>query len=341
MNFFIPFFLTGLFGGVSCMAVQGGLLASIIATQTNGQTKKGNGVLLTAFFLIGKIIAYTVVGMLLGYIGSFMQMTPIIRVLLLLVASCFMFVTGLTLLDVHPFFRKFAIRPPRFLYHFIRKESTSGQWFIPLFVGAMTIFLPCGTTQAIMAQAISVGNPAVSGGIVFAFILGTVPLFLVFGFLLQTASTVFSKYFMKIAAVLVIGLALWNLGNAFAIAGWDKQIGKSTRDIYCEVVFCDDLVGVHTSVSPQLPTDQPVITIQSTSYQIDNAYIPAGAVIHLKIKNAAGGGCIQAFTIPQLNIQQVIPVGKEQVITFTAPTRKGELPFMCSMGMYRGKFIVQ
>lgn len=342
MNFFIPFFLTGLFGGVSCMAVQGGLLASVIATQAREGTKRLDGVRLTAFFLIGKIVSYTIIGIFLGYIGSFIQMTPMIRVALLLVASLFMIVTGLNLLDIHPFFRKFAIQPPRFLYRFIRKESKSGQWFIPLFVGAMTIFLPCGTTQAIMAQAISVGSPAVSGGILFAFILGTVPLFLFFGFLLQTASTVFSKYFMKIAAILVLGLALWNLGNAFAIAGWDRTIGGAGKALYCEIAYCDDTVNVQATpkVAKEV-TDHPIITIQASSYQIDNAYIKAGSTVRLTVKNVQGGGCIQAFTIPKLGIQKVVPVGQEAEITFTAPTTPGNLPFMCSMGMYRGTFIVE
>lgn len=342
MNFFIPFFLTGLFGGVSCMAIQGGLLASVMATQTHDGDKKTNGIRLTGIFLIGKIIAYTAVGILLGFLGSLIQMTIPIRIIFLLVASLFMLVTALNLLEVHPVFRNFAIRPPRFLYRFIRNESKSNQWFIPLFVGAMTIFLPCGTTQAIMVQAMSVGNPLISGGVLLAFTLGTVPLFFLFGLVLQTASDIFSKYFTKIAALIVLGLALWNFGNAFAIAGWDRRIASSTKVLYCEIAYCDDLVNIQTAPGTlKETTDHPTITIQATSYQLDTAYIKAGTTIRLTVKNVGGGGCIQAFTIPQLGIQKIVPVGQEEEITFTAPDKPGNLPFMCSMGMYRGTFIVQ
>jgi hypothetical protein len=147
---------------------------------------------------------------------------------------------------------------------------------------------------------------------------------------------------MKIAAILVLGLALWNLGNAFAIAGWDRQIGGAGKVLYCQIAYCDDIVNVNAAPKvAKEATDHPIITIQVSSYQIDNAYIKAGSTVRLTVKNVAGGGCIQAFTIPQLGIQKVVPVGQEEEIPFTAPNTPGNLPFMCSMGMYRGQFIVQ
>lgn len=335
-------FLTGLFtGGISCMAVQGGLLASVIATQTTQTSTRKKTFLLVVFFLVGKIIAYTLLGMLLGFIGSYMQLTIVTRAALMVVVSLFMLATAMNLLNVHPIFRFVLIQPPRFLTRLARTQSKQLDWFAPFVVGALTIFLPCGTTQAMMAQALEFGNPFISASILFAFVLGTVPLFLLFGVFMQAASQMFTKYFAPIAATLVIILSVWNLYGAASIIGYDTKIRALVRPVYCELVFCDDLVGTGGQTQQQAPTATPHITIHATSYEIDNPYIKAGSTVTVTVTNINGAGCIQAFTIPQLRIQKIIPVGKEETITFTAPTEKGGLPFMCSMGMYRGTFIVE
>lgn len=281
-----------------------------------------------AFFLIGKIFAYTLLGLFLGYIGSYFQLSIVSRAVLMVIASLFMLATAMNLLNVHHIFRFVLIQPPRFLTRLARQQSKQLDWFAPVFVGTLTIFLPCGVTQAMMAQALESGNPFVSASILFAFTIGTVPLFLLFGVFMQAASQMFTKFFAPVAATLVIILASWNLYMAATIVGFN------TRSVYCEIVYCEDAPLMKT-------TDHPIITIHNTSYSIDNAYIKAGSEVTVTLKNVDGASCIQFFTIPKLNIQKIVSVGKEETITFTAPSQKGDLPFMCSMGMYRGKFIVQ
>ena len=64
--------------------------------------------------------------------------------------------------------------------------------------------------------------------------------------------------------------------------------------------------------------------------------VKTGSKVDLQIENKEGYGCIQAFTVPSFNYQQVIPIGQTAKFSFTAPDSPGEIPFMCSMGMYRG-----
>jgi plastocyanin domain-containing protein len=61
-----------------------------------------------------------------------------------------------------------------------------------------------------------------------------------------------------------------------------------------------------------------------------------GAAIRMKITNTNGTSCVQAFTIPSLGIQKVIPPGASGEIDFTAPSSPTQIPFMCTMGMFRG-----
>src|SRR5690349_12233265 len=100
--FFIPsqtkdlvtIFLTGLLtGGLTCMAVQGGLLATTIAQREEERlqekVKNGNALPIIAF-LLAKLVAYTIFGFLLGWFGSFLQLSITTRLIMQVVISVFM-----------------------------------------------------------------------------------------------------------------------------------------------------------------------------------------------------------------------------------------------------------
>lgn len=83
-------------------------------------------------------------------------------------------------------------------------------------------------------------------------------------------------------------------------------------------------------------TDNPTIEFQQNGYSPNNIYVKAGSSVKLTLKNTNGAGCIQSFVIPKLNIQKVVRVGTSEEVNFTAPAEKGQIAFMCGMGMYRG-----
>ena len=129
-------FLTGLLtGGLTCLAVQGGLLATAIAQQEEEKlkerTKKSSNALPITAFLIAKLIAYTGLGFLLGWFGSLFQMSLAVQVGMQFAVAVFMICTALNILNVHPIFRYFVIQPPKFLTRLVRKQSKSKELFSP------------------------------------------------------------------------------------------------------------------------------------------------------------------------------------------------------------------
>ena len=174
MDLFVVFFTGLTMGGLSCLAVQGGLLASSLAYQIEQDLKLQSAPRAQAagaklrpriaqpilLFLVAKLAAYTLLGFLLGALGSILQLTPLMRAILFWAIGIFMIGNGLRMLKVHPIFRYFVIEPPSSLTRYIRRKSKNGSSFItPLFLGAMTVFLPCGVTQAMMAAAVGTGDP--------------------------------------------------------------------------------------------------------------------------------------------------------------------------------------
>jgi len=179
-------FFTGLtIGGVSCMAVQGGLLASTIAAREEEEIEEGKnrkqGVWPTLSFLITKFFAYIILGLVLGGFGAALQISERVQAFMQIAASLYMLAVAMNLLNVHPVFRYVIIQPPRFLTRLVRNQSKSKDLFAPAFLGAMTIFIPCGTTLAMEALAISSGSAIKGAAIMGAFVLGTSPLFFALG----------------------------------------------------------------------------------------------------------------------------------------------------------------
>lgn len=334
-------FLTGLLtGGLTCLAVQGGLLATTVAQREEEKlkekTKTSGNALSILSFLVAKIIAYTILGFLLGWLGSVVQLSLTAKVIMMIAVAIFMIGTALNLLNVHPIFRYFIIQPPRFLTKLIRNQSKSNSIFAPAILGAFTVFIPCGTTQAMMALAIASGNPLYGAAIMAAFTLGTSPVFFTLGYLATRLGDAMHRRFLKVAAYALILLAVYNLNAAIALTGSSFTFENLLTNINCAVSFCDKDFGP-SAVQAAAPVSDATITINNDGYSPNNLTVKAGSEVSLNIVNKGGGGCTQAFTIPKYNIQKIVPIGSSDKVTFTAPNEPGtQLAFMCSMGMFRG-----
>lgn len=331
-------FLTGLFtGGLTCLAVQGGLLAATLAEREEERlqekAKGGNAIPILAF-LGAKLVAYTLFGVLLGWFGSLFQLSVTAQIILQFGVIVFMVGTALNILEVHPIFRYFAIQPPRFLTKLVRQQSKSKDLFAPALLGAFTVFIPCGTTQAMMALAIASGSPLKGALILFAFVLGTSPIFFLLGYFATKLGDALHQKFMRYAAYAILLLAVFNLNNTIALTGSNFTLENLWKGIECTISFCSDSPnGVQAAGTV---TSEPSIAIESSGYNPTAITVKAGAQVKLHITNNGGGGCTQAFTIPSLGLRKIVPVGSSDTLAFTAPSQPGQIPFMCSMGMFRG-----
>lgn len=333
----LTIFITGLLaGGLSCMAVQGGLLATAIAQTQEERIKKNiktSNIFPLLAFLVSKLIAYTLLGLVLGSLGSVFQLTLQMKVFFQIAVSVFMLGTALSILNVHPLFRYFIIQPPKFLTRLIRKQSRNKHVFAPVVLGAFTIFIPCGTTQAMMALSISSGNALAAASILFFFTLGTSPIFFVLGYFATRLGILFQKYFMKIAAFAIILLAIFNINNAVSLTGSKFTLDNLMTNIWSVIAWQPNEIY---QTEEENPVNEQTIIINPEGYKPDSFTVKKGTKVTIHLKNINGTNCVQTFAIPDLGIEQVVPVGQVKDISFTAPNKTGQIYFMCSMGMYKG-----
>lgn len=321
-------FLTGLtVGGLTCLAVQGGLLASVIAGKEEEEVEKGintrNAIFPTLAFILAKLISYTILGFILGAFGGAISISQSIQTTMQFLAGLYMVAVALDLLNVHPIFRYAVIQPPKFLMRMVRNKSKSKDLFAPAFLGAMTIFIPCGTTLAMEALAISSANAFLGAAIMAAFTLGTVPLFFGVGFLTSILGDNFRGGFLKIAGFIVLFLGITSSNGALVAAG--SPISLPSIEI--------DLSGSQNNISA---VDQnPVISITSLGYSPNYITVRSGEKVNLTLKSNGVISCASAFRIPSLGISINLKPNDIRLVSFI-PDKKGQIQFSCSMGMYRG-----
>ncbi len=340
-------FITGLTtGGLSCLAVQGGLLASSLAAQIEkdlaGQPVKTKGgpaaprpalakpILL---FLLAKLVMYTLLGFLLGALGSVFQLSAGMRAALLIVIGIFMVGNALRMFNVHPIFRYFAFEPPAFLTRYMRRRAKNGADSVtPLLLGAMTIFIPCGVTQAMMALAIGTANPLEGAAILFAFVLGSSPLFFAASYLTMKLGQRLQAGFTRFVAAVVLILALVTIESGLNLAGSPISFTNLFRALSG---------GDQAAAAPAPASDQLTINVLNNGYSPAVLNAPANKAVTLTLVTDRTQSCSRAFVIPSLNVEKVLPATGQETVQIPPQAPGTVMAFSCSMGMYTGQIIFQ
>jgi len=356
MNDIMIALVTGLTtGGLSCLAVQGGLLASSLASQVEldiqnqpaavGKKQKKTAALPLSvgkrvhlarpilLFLSAKLLAYTLLGLLLGALGSVLQLNPISRGILQVAVGIFMLGSALRMLNVHPIFRIFAIEPPASLRRWIRKLSKgSDSALTPLFLGVITVLIPCGVTQAMMALAVGSGNAVNGAAILFAFTLGASPLFFIAAYLTTRLGTILERYFTRFVAALVLILGLISIDAGLTVMG----APFSPSNLMIRLSAPQGIAAGSGNESTPNGAYELVVNATNTGYQPEYLQAPANQPLHLVVNTQGTYSCSRAFTVPELNMNQMLPATGS--VSFDIPPQKTgkTLYFSCSMGMYGG-----
>lgn len=356
-------FVTGLTtGGLSCLAIQGGLLASSLAHQieqdyavhtTSKKKEKTKSRFNSAFpiflFLIAKLIAYTLLGALLGWLGSYFTFSPVTRAALMIFIGIFMIGNALRMFNVHPVFRYFSIEPPKFITRYIRKTAKGTDTATPLFLGALTVFIPCGITQTMMATALGTGSILFGAALMFAFTLGTSPVFFLVAYLTTELGAKLEKFFMRFVAVVVLILGFVTLDSGLNIIGSPYSLQNLTRAWFPVSTESQSLVEASLSDSqssteePSQPTSDDEITlyVQNQGYSPEILKAPANKNLKLNLVTKDVYSCALAFLIPDLGFDQMLPSTGTVQVNIPAQPAGSTLYFTCSMGMYTGQIEFQ
>lgn len=329
-------FLTGLTtGGISCMAVQGGLLATSLAQKTEEEIAKNEKYIHVGIFLLAKIVAYTILGFALGAIGSKLILSSTLQAWMQIFVGLFMLATAGRLLNLHPIFRYFVIQPPKFVYKYMKNQAKSASFVTPALLGLMTILIPCGVTQAMMVLAVGTGSAILGALILFAFTLGTSPVFFTLG--VAASHLMKKKAFVYISSFVIAILGITSINSGQILRGSSHTI----QNYYSAFtsIFRPSASAAGTVAGVQNGSQEVTVNVSSNGYTSNANTLKAGVPVRMKLVTNNTVGCARAFNIPSMGITKILAATGTEEIVFT-PTKTGRLTATCSMGMYTINFNV-
>ncbi|MBU1018952.1 MAG: sulfite exporter TauE/SafE family protein [Patescibacteria group bacterium] len=319
--------LLGLVASVStCLALVGGLVISFGSTyKIDDDAAHPIFARMKPHFLFhaGRFGAFVLLGGLLGVAGSFFSFSLSFTSYLTFAVAMVMFYIGLQILGILPNITKLGFRMPKRLSSRVGVLQEAEHAFAPLFLGAVTFFLPCGFTQS--AQLAAIGSQSFAGGVMMmgAFALGTFPVLFGIGVGSTYAKELKAKTFKKFIGVLIVLFAVFSFNNGLRLMGVSFDFTSSQDAI--EVVLSED--GF-----------QEIYMTANWGYEPNEFVIQKDIPVRWIIEGENVSGCINEIVIPELGLSRKLSKG-ENIIEFT-PDESGDMTFSCWMGMVGGKFTV-
>ncbi len=301
-------FLVGLMTSLHCVAMCGG-----INVASAGNTRRS-----AILYNLGRVVSYTLVGAIVGALGSAFSLSTAVQAGIQLFAAAFMLAMALNLLGCFRFLP--SLRLPGRLSGLFRSRSS----FV---IGLANGLMPCGPLQAMQLFALSTGSWYMGALSMFCFSLGTVPLMLGVGLISGTLNRRFAGPMRIACAALVAVMGMSMLQNALSLVGFAAPAAvqpESTEDGVA--YFGDGVQLVHT-------------TLDYRSY--DPITVKAGIPVRWTITadSRVLNGCNEALVVPEYSIQKGLAPG-DNIIEFT-PAEIGTFPYSCWMGMIRSSITVE
>jgi hypothetical protein len=252
----------------------------------------------------------------------------------------FMIGNALRMFNVHPIFRYFSIEPPKFITRYIRRTAKGTDTATPIFLGLLTVFIPCGVTQAMMATALGTGNMAMGAALMFAFTLGTSPVFFIIAYLTTELGAKLEKFFMRFVAVVVLILGFMTLDGGLNLMGSPLSFQNLTRSWLPAQVQAQSQPAAET---PQqaVPDGELVLNVENGGYFPTTLKAPAGKDLTLNLVTDQTYSCARDFVIPALDYYELLPDTGVVKVNIPAQEKGSELFFTCSMGMYTGQIVFE
>jgi uncharacterized protein len=319
-------FAIGLVASVSsCIAITGGLLVAVTAKYNAANTHLTGLERLQPhlYFNAGRLIAYALLGGVVGAVGSALMLSPTATGVLTLVASAVMIVLGLQMLGLVSSLGRLMPTIPKSLaqrIHGLAERDTKQTAFL---LGGLTFFLPCGFTQALQLYVLAKGDFLAGALTMLAFALGTLPALLSLSAVSSFVKGVAQRRFVKFAGAAVILLGVMNIQSGLVLTG----IGSETGSVADRAQALAEAQQA-AAMEPQRIS----MKVVGLDYQPNQFTVKQGVPVEWWIDGSQADGCGRILVAPRLRIQKMLSASSTTLITFT-PERAGEFAFNCGMGM--------
>lgn len=308
-------FVVGLLTSLHCIAMCGGINLSQCSTyKFSTKSSKFSKLKPSIMYNGGRVISYTIIGGIVGAIGSVVSFSGWAKGIIAIVAGVFMVIMGLNMLNVFPWLRRLNPRMPKIFSDKIHKNNSKHG---PFYIGLMNGLMPCGPLQSMQLYALGTGSFIAGAFSMFMFSLGTLPLMFGFGALATILSGKYMRKMMRVSAVLVVILGVIMVSRGLNLSGVSTSFATDSES------------GSIAKIDGNIQ----IVNTTLDSGQYSPIMVQGGIPVKWTItaKESDLNGCNDTITIPKYNIEKKLVPG-ENIIEFT-PEGEGNIPYTCWMGM--------
>jgi len=212
---YIAAFLVGLLGGVHCVGMCGGIVGALCLGLNQDSPQTQNNIRSSLPYLLsynaGRILSYTLAGLLMGgigWLGSHLFDIYALQKSLEIIAAIFMLALGLYIAG----WWKILARVEKLGGNIIWKRlEPLGRRFMPVktyrhafSLGLVWGWLPCGLVYSVIIWTISTQSPLEGGLLMLSFGLGTLPNLLLMGVFAASLNQFIQQAWVRQVAGLMI-----------------------------------------------------------------------------------------------------------------------------------------
>lgn len=323
---FLILFIIGIFSSLHCIGMCGGISMSQGISIAN--SSKRAMLKPSLLYNLGRLISYSIIGGVIGSIGSVFKISDNLQAGIFIFSSVFMIIMGFNIFGLK-IFRKFTLKLP------FKKSNQK----TPFIVGLLNGFMPCGPLQTMQLYALTTGSFIFGFLSMFFFALGTIPLMLTFGVLSNLFNKKASKTILKFSGILIIFIGLTMGNRGLALVGYDvKTVASEIISPISKENTETKEVQKGSKAKIENGVQTVTITANSKGYSPKNVYIEKGVKTDLIVNGEKLTSCNNQIKIPSLKISKKLNKG-ENTISFT-PKESETISYSCWMGMISGKIVV-
>ncbi|MGH4051408.1 MAG: sulfite exporter TauE/SafE family protein [Clostridium sp.] len=319
-------FIVGVFTSLHCVGMCGGIMLSQSISAEN--KSKFQSLKPAIFYNLGRVISYTILGGIIGALGSVFSLTLPFKAGLQVLAGFFMIIMGLNM-SGYSLFRRFNIKLPLSVCNIKKSGKT------PFIVGILNGFMPCGPLQTMQLYALGTGSAVLGATSMFIFSLGTVPLMLGFGAVSGLLSKGNTKQLVKFGGILVVVLGLIMGNRGLALAGINISPIALMRAAYQENNSALQTDTPSKGSKAIIENGVQVINMTATArgYTPSVLYVQKEIPVKWVINGEQLTSCNNSIAVPSLDIEKKLESG-ENIINFTPGDK--DINYSCWMGMIGG-----
>jgi hypothetical protein len=171
--------------------------------------------------------------------------------------------------------------------------------------------------------------------LMFAFTLGTSPVFFIVAYLTTELGSRLEKVFMRFVAVVVLILGLVTFDGGLNLLGSPLSFQNLTRSLF------PSSEGSAPVAQVPVAEGDVVLYVQNEGYFPQTVSAPAGKDFTLNLVTDKTYSCARDFVIPDLDFYELLPDTGTVKVNIPAQEKGSTMFFTCSMGMYTGRIVFQ